>query len=425
MGAVLELSEKLWTGELTTDKRHPFAPLDASEEVAERTLFYNSFANVTAFATDGGLVLVDAGTFAHQDLVFQAVRDWSKERVDTIVYTHGHVDHVFCVPLFADEAKERGWSPPRVVAHEAVARRFDRYIMTAGYNTIINQRQFSMPIQWPTSYTYPDTTYDKSMTLSVGGLRLELYHARGETDDHTWVWAPERRVLCTGDLIIWAVPNAGNPQKVPRYCIEWADALRKMAALNAEALCPGHGVAVVGEDRVRQVLLETAELLESLHEQTVRLMNEGATLDTIIHTVRVPDHLEDRPFLRPVYDDPQYIVRNIWRLYGGWYEGNPARLRPAPEAQQAGEVAKLAGGVPALVKRARELLEAGDLRLACHVIEWAVKAAPQDKAAHELRAEIYGGRANEERALMTSGVFRWAERESRAIAEDSAKEASK
>ena len=422
MGAVLELSEKLWSGELTTEDRHPFAALETGEEVAKGAFFYNSFANVTAFSTDEGLVLVDAGTFAHKDLVFQAVREWSAERVDTVIYTHGHVDHVFCAPLFADEAKERGWTPPRVVAHEAVTRRFDRYIHTAGYNSIINQRQFSMPIEWPTSYTYPDTTYDKAMTLSVGGFRFELHHARGETDDHTWVWAPERRVLCTGDLIIWAVPNAGNPQKVPRYCIEWAEALRKMAALNAEALCPGHGVAVVGEDRVRQMLVETAELLESLQEQTIDLMNQGATLDTIIHTVRVPERLEDRPFLQPVYDDPQYIVRNIWRLFGGWHDGNPAHLRPAPEAEQAAEIAKLAGGVSSLVDRARELLQADELRLACHLIEWAAAAAPTDKAVHGLRAEIYGRRIEQERALMTTGIFRAAERESQAVMEGSASE---
>lgn len=417
MGVVLDLFEKLWSGEVTTDERHPFAPLDASEEVAERTLFYNSFANVTAFETDDGIVLIDAGTFAHMDLVVQAIREWSSERVDTVVYTHGHVDHVFCVPRFAEEAKERGWAPPRVVAHEAVGPRFDRYIYTAGYNTVINQRQFGMPIQWPTEYTYPDTTYNESMTITVGGLNFELHHARGETDDHTWVWNPERKVLCTGDLIIWAVPNAGNPQKVPRYCIEWADALRKMAALNPEVLCPGHGVAVFGADRVRQVLVETAELLESLQEQTIALMNEGATLDKIIHTVRAPEHLEERPFLRPVYDDSQYIVRNIWRLYGGWYDGNPAHLRPAPEAQQAEEIARLAGGVAAIVERARETFEAGDSRIACHLVEWAVKAAPDDKDAHKLRAEIYGDRARQERALMTSGVFRWAERESNEILE--------
>lgn len=417
MGAVLDLSEKLWTGEMTTAQRHPFAALDDIEEIAERTIFYHSFANVTAFETEAGLVLVDTGTFFNKEIVFQAIRGWSAARLDTAIFTHGHVDHVFGVSLFAKEAKGRGWAPPRVVAHEAVVRRFDRYILTAGYNSVINQRQFGQPVEWPTSYTYPDITYREAMTLSVGGLRFELHHARGETDDHTWVWAPERRVLCTGDLIIWAVPNAGNPQKVQRYCAEWAVALRKMAGLNARVLCPGHGVVVVGEERVRQMLMETAEFMESLHEQTLRFMNEGATLDAVLHSVRPPAHLEGRPFLQPVYDEPQYIVRNIWRLYGGWYDGNPAHLKPAPEAQRAAEIARLAGGVSPLVERARALLQEGDLRLACHLIEWAVIAAPKDRAVHELRAEIYGRRADEERALMTMNVFRAAERESRAATE--------
>jgi len=119
-----------------------------------------------------------------------------------------------------------------------------------------------------------------------------------------------------------------------------------------------------------------------------------------------------------VYDESQYVVRNIWRLYGGWYDGNPARLIPAPEAQQAAEIVRLAGGVSALVERARSLSQEGDLRLACHLIEWALAAAPKERAVHEVRAEIYGRRADQERALMTRNIFRAAERESRAAAED-------
>ncbi len=413
MGAVLDLAEKLWKGEITTYERHPFAALDTLEEVAERTAFYHSFAGVTVFDTDDGLVMVDTGTFFNQEIVFQAIRGWSKARLDTAIYTHGHVDHVFGVPPFTQEAKERGWAPPRVVAHEGVPRRFDRYILTAGYNGVINQRQFAQPVQWPTSYTYPDVTYREAMTLSVGGLRFELNHARGETDDHTWVWVPERRVLCTGDLIIWAVPNGGNPQKVQRYCGDWATALRKMAALNAKVLCPGHGIVVVGEDRVRQILSDTAELLESLYEQALRLMNEGATLDTVIHSVKAPAHLMKRPYLQPVYDESQYIVRNIWRLYGGWYDGNPAHVKPAPEAEQAAEIAQLAGGVDALAERARKLAQEGNLRLACHVIEWAYAATPKDRAVLDARAEVYGERAGQETALMTMNIYRAAERESR------------
>ena len=55
-----------------------------------------------------------------------------------------------------------------------------------------------------------------------------------------------------------------------------------------EVLLPGHGYPVVGADRVRQALTDTAELLESLVEQTLALMNAGARLDEVIHTVARP-----------------------------------------------------------------------------------------------------------------------------------------
>jgi len=416
-GRIRDLAEKLWTGQVTTYEHNPLtSDWGDIEEIADRTIFYRSFANVTAFETDAGLVLIDTGAFFNQTQTHQAIRKWSKSRLDAAVYTHGHVDHVFGVPPFAAEAEEKGWQPPRVVGHEAIAARFDRYVLTAGYNSIINSRQFGIDVGWPTSYTYPDVTYDKSMVLTSGDVNFELYHARGETDDHTWVWVPQRKVLCPGDFIIWAVPNAGNPQKVQRYCAEWAEALRKMATLNAEVLSPGHGIIVVGQDRVRQILLDTAEFLQSLHDQTVALMNEGATLDAIVSTVKPPPHLKDRPFLQPVYDEPEYIVRNVWRLYGGWYDGNPSHLKPAPEAEQAAEVAGLAGGVSVLMERARALMEQGNLRLGCHVIEWAAAAEPDNPEVHELRAEIYKTRADDETATMTKGIFGAATRESRAKA---------
>ena len=73
-------------------------------------------------------------------------------------------------------------------------------------------------------------------------------------------------------------------------------------------------------------------------------MNAGARLDEVIHTVTPPAHLMERPYLRPVYDEPEFVVRTVWRLYGGWWDGNPATLKPAPERALALELAELAGG---------------------------------------------------------------------------------
>jgi alkyl sulfatase BDS1-like metallo-beta-lactamase superfamily hydrolase len=104
------------------------------------------------------------------------------------------------------------------------------------------------------------------------------------------------------------------------------------------------GLPIAGAARMRRVLLEVASTPEKLVAGVLALMNQGATLDDVIHTVRVEPELLEKPYLKPLYDEPEFVVRNVWRLYGGWYDGNPARLEPAPDAQLAGELAALAGG---------------------------------------------------------------------------------
>ena len=158
---------------------------------------------------------------------------------------------------------------------------------------------------------------------------------RGETDDHTWAWIPSHQAVAVGDFVAWVFPNAGNPQKVQRYPGEWAAALRKMLALEPELLLPAHGLAVAGRERVATVLGDLATALERLVADVVAGMNAGATLDEIVHAVRVDDDLIHRPWLRPIYDEPEFVVRNTYRLYGGWWDGNPATLKPAGEAALA------------------------------------------------------------------------------------------
>ena len=408
MGAVRELAERLWSGEKSTAELNPLTTFVGLEELGDGLAFVSSFANVVAIETSAGLVLVDTSSFITAQVVKQSVTEWRPEAaVHTAIYTHGHVDHVMGIGAF-----ETGGHRAHVVAHEAVAARFDRYRRTAGYNAAINARQFRMPgLSWPTEFRYPDETYSRELALTVGDTKLSLRHARGETDDHTWVFLPDRRILCTGDLFIWASPNCGNPQKVQRYPLEWAEALRAMVAVDAEMLLPGHGPPILGAERVRQALDETAELLVSLHDQTVALMNEGAPLDVILERVHAPERLLERPYLRPVYDEPEFIVRNVWRLYGGWWDGNPAHLKPARDGALATQLADVCGGAVRLAERAQALSAAGEHALACHFAEWAGRAAPDDAAVREIRAAVYRARAASESSLMARGVYETAAEE--------------
>ena len=416
MTDVLALADRLWSGEVTVETHHPVGGASGGVvEVADGVAFWHGFSNSTIVVTEAGLVMVDSGDPLLGKLLHQQVREWNASTpLHSAVYSHGHIDHVFGVGHFDAEAAANGWQRPVVHAQEALPARFDRYQLTNGYNATINRRQFGLDnLQWPMDYRYPDETYRGVRTLDVGE-RVELHAARGETDDHTWTWFADRRVLCCGDLFIWASPNAGNPQKVQRYAAEWAVALREMLTLDAEVLLPGHGVPVVGADRVRQALDDTATYLESLHDQTVAMMNAGASLDEILHCVRPPAELADRPYLQPVYDEPEFVVRNIWRLYGGWWDGDPSSLKPAPRAALATEVVTLAG-TDAVAARIERLLAVDDdvsLRLAGHLAQMLIDAEPTSRTAQALRAKVYGRRAEVERSTMSKGVFGWAQRES-------------
>lgn len=401
-------------------------------EVADGIAVVEAFSHVVCFATGEGHVLFDTSLEVFGEAITKNLRSWRPDPIHSIAYTHGHIDHVGGASALVEDAARRGDPPPRVIGHEALPERFARYQQTNGYNAVINARQFgrgknigAIAEMGPTSgqafgpsrWIRPDTTFRDQLRFRAGDLDFELHHAKGETDDHLWAWVPEKKAICAGDFVIWVFPNAGNPQKVQRYPLEWAAALREMAGKGAELLLPAHGLPVGGEERVRTMLLDAAGALEFLVEKSLTLMNEGARLDTLLHEVRLPESVLEKPYLRPVYDEPEFVVRNVWRLYGGWYDGNPAHLKPAPERAVAAEVAALAGGAPSLAKRAQQVAEEGDLRLACELAEWAGLAAPEDAGVHAIRAEVYQQRRRQELSLMARGVYGDASRVSKMIAE--------
>jgi len=391
------------TGDL--GQRGGFFGTGETTEVRPKTYFLATFANMSAFETDDGLLLVDTSIRQFAEGNRDAIRRLTTTPCHTIVYTHGHVDHAFGTGPWLDEALANKRAKPRVVAHENVVDRFKTYRRMSGLNEHINGVQFGFDnVAWPEEYFWPDVVYSDAITLRIGGERFELRHGKGETDDATWVWAPDRSVVCTGDFWIGCAPNCGNPQKVQRYPEEWADALETMAALGPEVLLPGHGPLIDGADAVRTALLDAAAYLRSIVEQTVDGLNRGLPHEQVVASVRVPDDLAAKPYLQPVYDRPEFIVRNLIRRLGGWWDGMPADLLPAAPAARAREIASLAGGVHRLVERARQLAGT-DIALACHLAEWAATADPADAAAQECVRDVFRARAEGEVSLMGRGIF--------------------
>jgi alkyl sulfatase BDS1-like metallo-beta-lactamase superfamily hydrolase len=398
------------------EEQAAFFHLGPARQIADGIVFVPSLGNVTAIIGETGILLVDTSSERFTPRVLQDLRaGHSRAPIETVVYTHGHVDHATGGQAIIDEAASRGDRRPNILGHELVAPRFDRYKLTAAHNDHINQVQFGLPPEvrpfTNASLTYPDISYRDALQMRVGGTVFEFHHARGETDDETWVWCPERRVLCSGDTFVWCSPNAGNPYKVQRYAKDWADALEQMAALKPLHLLPGHGPAISDEAMIQEALLSTAHFLRSIHDQVVKLMNDGKRLEDVIRAIDWPS--TDKPWLRPIYDHPEFIARNVYRLYGGWWDGNPANMLPAHSEDIAAALVGATGVAP-ILDRARQLRDDGDLQMACHLADFARKGDPDNKEAWELWRDLFAARARAEQSLMARGAFNAAVREAEA-----------
>jgi alkyl sulfatase BDS1-like metallo-beta-lactamase superfamily hydrolase len=367
--------------------------------------------------TDEGIVVVDTGIPAGGPDRVRRIRERSDAPFHTIIYTHGHGDHAGGAGAFLEDAEKRGHPKPRIIGHELVAKRFDKYQMLQGRRQYISSLQFpqrpdSVPrpqrqSERPVQYYYPDTTYSNTMEFKLGGLTFELYHAMGETEDATWVWVPERKTAIIGDLFIGGCPNTGNPLKEQRYTLEWAEALELIASKNPDFIIAGAGPVIRGR-LVQEVCLDTAKFLRYVQNEVVRLLNEKYWIEDILEQVRVPDDLVNKPWLAPTYGHPVFVVHDVYRRYTGWYDGNPSELFPSKSSEVAAEVTRLSG-IDNLMDRARQLQQEGNGQLALHLLDFAIKGTDDSSRRKEallLKSEILHDKANAEPSLIARHILR-------------------
>ena len=407
---------------LTTDPRQSEPRFYGTPmEIVPDVFMHPVFVNTYAVRTPSGLLLIDPGLAGRAAKVHAAIRAWSSAPVHTVVHTHGHADHAFGWRRFSPPASgRRSWRKPTVRgASNATAP------CTAGTPASISASsawRSRASRRTSTGRRCSSTTSGPRPSVTSRSTRRRLA-GRPTTVSSS---GSRRAAMCfAAILVIWQAPNCGNPQKVQRYPVEWATALERMAALDAECLFPGHGLVVRGHAAVRTLLLDTAAYLRDLIEQVRTRMNAGETPETIIHAVTPDPELAALPYLRATYDHPAFIVRNLLRAWGGWWDGNAANLLPASSQMQAAEIARLAGGVAPIVMRGRTLLDTGASALAAHLAEWATRADPTDRAAQTLKRDVYARRLAEEPALMAQGIFRAAHGGRRARARRDARASSR
>ncbi len=123
--------------------------------------------------------------------------------------------------------------------------------------------------------TWPTLTFDTAMTLWLGEREVRIVHVgEGHTRGDAVVWLPEERVLFAGDQVEYgATPYCGDAQLA-----RWPETLRRLEALEPEALVPGRGDALTSPETCREAISGTREYVTMLFEEAQKAAAKGEDL---------------------------------------------------------------------------------------------------------------------------------------------------
>ena len=197
-------------------------------------------------------------------------------------------------------------------------------------------------------YIKPNVTFDNELKLNIAGIAFEFFHAPGETDDQIFVWLPEYQALFPGDNIYKTFPNLYTIRGTSHRDVNaWINSLDMMLALEPKHIFPSHTLPFSGESAL-DTLTIYRDGIQFIHDQTIRLMNQGMHPEEIIENIDLPEAVSSSPYLQEFYGTVRWSVKSIFNGYLGWFSGNIAELDPTSTFKRAKFISQMVGGPDAL-----------------------------------------------------------------------------
>ncbi|WP_249522398.1 alkyl/aryl-sulfatase [Modestobacter marinus] len=371
-------------------------------------------SNVTFIEGDRGVLVLDplisAETAAAALSLYRRHR--GERPVTGVLYTHSHADHfggvrgvvaqadvdAGRVPVLAPEGFAEHAISENVYAGTAMARRAG-YMYGAALDRGPRGQVGAGPGQTTStgSFGMIPPTLDVTTTgqeETVDGVRMVFQMAPGsEAPAEMHVYFPQRRALCTAENATHVLHNVLTIRGAQvRDAHAWAGYLTEAIDLfggELELVFASHHWPTWGRERSVGYLALQRDLYAYLHDQTVRMLNQGLTGAEIAETLALPPALENAWHARGYYGSVSHNVKAVYQRYMGWYDGNPSHLWPHPPEAAARRYVAFMGGADAVVDRARESFDAGDLRWVAEVLNHVVFAQPDHDAARQLLADTY------------------------------------
>ncbi|MEB3022070.1 alkyl/aryl-sulfatase [[Mycobacterium] crassicus] len=369
-------------------------------------------SNITFVEGDTGIIVIDplicTEVAAAALALYRAHR--GDRPVKAVIYTHSHADHfggvlgvtsqadvdAGRVAVIAPEGFIEHVVSENVYAGTAMLRRASYMYGTVldrgphgqvgcglGQNTSTGEVAVIVP-------TVTITTTGEAHT--VDGVQIEFQMAPGtEAPAEMHFYFPRFQALCMAENATHTQHNLltlrGALVRDPRA---WAGYLTEAIDTfggRADVVFASHHWPTWGAERIAEFLSLQRDLYAYLHDQTLRLLNQGYTGVEIAEQLELPPALERAWHARGYYGSVSHNVKAVYQRYLGWFDGNPARLWPHPPEALATRYAAALGGVDRVVELAADAFNDGDFRWAATLLDHAVFAEPDHAGARALYAD--------------------------------------
>jgi alkyl sulfatase BDS1-like metallo-beta-lactamase superfamily hydrolase len=226
----------------------------------------------------------------------------------------------------------------------------------------------------------------------IDGVRMRFQLTPGtEAPAEMNIHFPDARVLCIADNAARSMHNILTPRgalvRDPRVWAHYLDQAIELFADESDLLFAGHHWPCWGGARIVSYLEKQRDLYLYLHDQTLRLLNQGRTGPEIAELIELPPSLAEEWHCREFYGSISHNTKAIYQRYMGWFDGNPAHLWEHPPVEQAKRYVEFMGGAEAVLEKARESFASGDHRWVAEVVNHLVFAEPENREARELQAD--------------------------------------
>ncbi|GAA2033368.1 alkyl sulfatase dimerization domain-containing protein [Agromyces tropicus] len=391
-------------------------------------------SNVSFVEGDTGVIVIDP--LISKETASAAMELYRAHRGDrpvvAVIFTHSHIDH-FGGVLGIVDPEQVGPGGVQVIAPVGIVGEAVAENVYAG--TAMSRRAGYMygaalergprgavgaGLGQSTSTGHPGIVVPTLEIRSTGethvvdGVEIEFQMAPGtEAPAEMHFLFPQKRALCMAENATHTLHNlltlrgalVRDPHVWSRYLTE---AIERFGD-RVDVVFASHHWPTWGADRIREYLGLQRDLYAYLHDQTLRMLNQGMTGAEIAEAIELPPALENAWHARGYYGSVSHNVKAISQRYLGWFDGNPARLWPHPPQPLAERYVAAIGGIDRVVELARQAYDEGDFRWAATLLDHAVFADRDHAAARALYADTleqlaYGAENGTWRNFFLSGA---------------------